>query len=392
MRLICLFWLNLTLVTGSCGQAQLPQEISNSEAFSTQSLASDEKSVKFRLEVVAERLEVPWGFAFLPNGDLLFTERPGRVRLIENGKLRAESVFKVPDVEPSGESGLMDIAIHPNFKENRFVYLAYAYRADGKAVRIVRYKFDGKTFVEPKTIIENLPAAQFHAGTRARFGPDGKLYVTVGDATDWNLAQKTDSLAGKTIRLNEDGSVPSDNPFVKSKNYRPEIYSLGHRNAQGLAWSAEGLMFQTEHGPSGFEGRGGGADEVNLVEAGKNYGWPEIWGLKAKEGMEIPLLEYTPACAPASLMIYKGDKFPAWKGNLFFGCLRGVRLIRVKMDGCKVIGQENLLEGKLGRIREVGESPDGFIYFSTSNRDGRGRPAETDDRIFRIVPVKDAEN
>lgn len=389
MRLVSFILLNLTLVTASCGQTQIPKAVSESETFSTQSLTSDEKSVKFRVEVVAERLEVPWGFAFLPNGDLLFTERPGRVRLIENGQLRAESVFKVPDVEPSGESGLMDIAIHPNFKENRFVYLAYAYRADGKAVKVVRYKFDGKSFVEPKTIVENLPAAQFHAGTRARFGPDGKLYVTVGDATDWNLAQKTDSLAGKTIRLNEDGSIPADNPFVNNKNFRPEIYSLGHRNAQGLAWSAEGLMFQTEHGPSGFEGRGGGADEVNLVEAGKNYGWPEIWGLKTKEGMEPPLLEYTPACAPASLMIYKGDQFPDWKGNLFFGCLRGARLVRVKMEGSKVIGQENLLEGKLGRIREVGESPDGFIYFSTSNRDGRGRPAETDDRIFRIVPALD---
>jgi glucose/arabinose dehydrogenase len=145
-------------------------------------------------------------------------------------------------------------------------------------------------------------------------------------------------------------------------------------------------MFQTEHGPSGFESRGGGADEVNIVEAGKNYGWPTIWGTRTQEGMEPPLLEYSPACAPASGAFYNGDKFPAFKGNFFFGCLRGARLIRVVLDGRRVVRQENLLEGNVGRIREVGEGPDGFIYFSTSNRDGRGRPAKNDDRIMRLVP------
>lgn len=371
------------LILSAFGCGSSPTGLAESETVSTQN-----DNVKFRVETVAGGLEVPWGFAFLPDGNILLTERPGRVRIIESGKLKAEPVFKVADVEPSGESGLMDISLHPNFQENKFVYLAYAYNQDGKRVKIVRYKFDGKTFVEPKIIIENLPAAQYHAGTRARFGPDGKLYVTVGDATDWELAQKTDSLAGKTLRLNDDGSVPNDNPFVGNKNYRPEIWSIGHRNAQGLAWNAEGLMFQSEHGPSGFEGRGGGADEVNLVERGKNYGWAEIWGNKSKDGMESPLLEYTPACAPASMAVYNGDKFPQFKNNLFFGCLRGIRLIRVKLDGRKVVAQENLLEGKFGRIREVGVSPDGFIYFSTSNRDGRGNAAKDDDKILRIVPDK----
>jgi len=354
----------------------------------SETVTTQKGDAKFRVETVAGNLEVPWGFAFLPDGNLLFTERTGRVRVIENGKLRAEPVFTVADVEPSGESGLMDISIHPNFKENNFVYLAYAYRGDGKQVKVVRYKFDGKTFSEPKIIIENIPAAPNHAGTPCRFGPDGKLYVTTGDATDWNLAQKTDSLAGKTLRLNDDGSIPPDNPFAADKNYRAEIYTIGHRNAQGLAWSADGLMFQTEHGPSGFEGKGGGADEVNLVERGKNYGWAEIYGKATRDAMESPLLEYTPACAPASALIYKGDKFPAFRGNLFFGCLRGARIIRVVLNGRNVVSQENLLEGKFGRIREVGESPDGFIYFSTSNRDGRGSAAETDDRILRLVPVR----
>ena len=344
--------------------------------------------VKFKVETVATGLEVPWGFAFLPDDKMLLTERPGRVRLIEKGKLRDEVVFKVPDVEPSSESGLMDISIHPKFEENKFVYMAYAYNDDGKQVKVVRYTFDGEMLKEDKIIIDKIPGAPNHAGTRCRIGPDGKLYVTTGDATDWDLAQKTNSLAGKTLRLNDEGSVPEDNPFVDNPKYRPEIWTIGHRNAQGLAWQpGSGLMFQTAHGPSYFEGKGGGGDEVNIVEKGKNYGWAEISHTETREGMESPLLEYSPACAPASGMFYTGDKFPEFKGNFFFGCLRGTRIIRVKLDGRKVIGQEDLLKGNFGRIREMGEGPDGYIYFSTSNRDGRGRPTEDDDRILRIVPA-----
>ncbi len=352
------------------------------QGFATQDAAN------FKVETVASGLEVPWAIDWLPNGDMLFTERPGRVRLIQNGKLRPEPVYVVPDVEPSSESGLMDISVHPNFAQNNLVYLAYAYRADGKRVKVVRYKFADGKLTEPEIVIENIPGAPNHAGMRADFGPDGKLYVTTGDATDWNLAQNPNSLAGKTLRLNDDGSVPKDNPFVGREGYRPEIWSTGHRNAQGIAWQSEtGLMFQTEHGPSQFEGRGGGADEVNIVEAGKNYGWPVIWGNKTQEGMVAPLLEYTPACAPASAAFYTGDKLQQFKGNFFFGCLRGAKIIRVVLDGRKVVRQEDLLSGNVGRIREVAEGPDGYLYFSTSNRDGRGTPAENDDRILRIVPA-----
>ncbi len=350
-------------------------------------IASD--SAKFKVETVASGLKVPWGFAFLPNKDLLFTERPGTVRIIENGKLADKPVFTVPDVEPSSESGLMDIALHPDFPNNNFVYMAYAYNKDGKHVKIVRYKYNDKTLTEDKIIIEGIPGAPNHAGTRNRFGPDGKLYITTGDSTDWNLAQDKKSLAGKTLRLNDDGSIPGDNPFVDDKNYLPQIWTIGHRNAQGLAWQpGSGLMFQTSHGPSSFEGRGGGADEVNIVEKGKNYGWPDIYGMREKAGMETPLLEYTPACAPASGMFYDGDKFPEFKGNFFFGCLRGTRIIRVVLDGRKVVKQENLLERNFGRIREMAEGPDGYIYFSTSNKDGRGNAAKDDDRIMRIVPAE----
>ena len=345
--------------------------------------------VKFRVETVATGLEIPWAFAWLPNKDMLVTERKGRVRIIEKGKLRAEPVFTVPDVEPTGESGLMDITLHPDFAANGFIYIVYSYNSDGKFVKVVRYKYADGKFAEPKVIVDKIPGAPNHSGSRCRFGPDGKLYVTAGDSTDWNLAQKLDSLAGKTLRLNDDGTVPKDNPFVSTAGARPEIWSYGHRNAQGLAWQpGSGLMFQTEHGPSFFEGKGSGGDEVNIVERGKNYGWAEIHHTEKRDGMVSPLLEYSPACAPGSGMFYNGSVFPAFKGNYFFGCLRGAKIVRVTLDGRNVATQENLLENTYGRIREMEEGPDGYIYFSTSNRDGRGTAAKDDDRIMRIVPEK----
>lgn len=371
----------IVVLTFGCG-SNAPIGMAENQEVETQ-----DKSALFRVETVATGLQVPWGFAFLPNRNLLFTERPGSVRIIENGKLRAEPVYTVPDVEQSSESGLMDISLHPNFSTNNFIYLAYAYDTGDTKVKVVRYRFDGNRFLEPTVIIENIPAAPNHAGMRARFGPDGKLYVTTGDATDRNLAQQMNSLAGKTLRLNDDGTVPSDNPFLNQKDSRPEIWTLGHRNAQGLAWQpGSGLMFQTEHGPSGFDGPGGG-DEVNIVEQGKNYGWPTIHHRETQAGLEPPLLEYTPACAPASGMFYNGSAFPAFKGNFFFGCLRGTRIIRVTLNGRNVVSQENMLDDTFGRIREMAEGPDGYIYFSTSNRDGRGRPAAEDDRIMRLVPA-----
>lgn len=357
----------------------------------------ESKSVpKFRVETVATGLEVVWSIVFAPDGRMFVAERPGRVRLVENGKLRPEPFFKVPDIEQDGESGLMGITLHPNFKENRFFYLAYAYedKSKEKYVRVARYKENGQTLIEPKVIIEAIPASQYHAGTRLKFGPDGKLYITTGDATKQKRAQDLSSINGKTLRLNDDGSIPQDNPFIDQKGARPEIWSYGHRNAQGLDFQpGSGLMFQTEHGPSGIDGTGllnrFGGDEVNIVERAKNYGWDVISHKAKKEGMETPLIEFSPAIAPASGMFYSGGLFPGFKNNFFIGGLKGQRIIRLVLDGRKIISKDNLLEKQFGRIRDIAEGPDGAIYFGTSNRDGRGDPELIDDRILKLLPFEE---
>ena len=371
----------LISVALACGQPPSGQGAGEIESSST-------KEVSFQVETVVAGLQVPWSIAWAPDGRMFFTERPGRVRVVVNGQMRSQPLIVLTDVEPTGESGLMSLALHPQFAKNHFLYLSYAYKGESQLVRVVRYRETEAGLTDRKVIIENIPAAQFHAGCRLGFGPDAKLYITTGDATERQLAQKLDSLAGKTLRLSDDGTVPSDNPFVGQQNARPEIWSLGHRNAQGMDWQpGTNLMFQTEHGPSGFDGPGGG-DEVNVVERGKNYGWPLIHHKETRAGLEAPLQEYTPAVAPASGAFYRGSAFPQFRGNFFFGCLRGERIIRLVLDGRRVVSQEALLQGKYGRIRDVAEGPDGAIYFSTSNQDGRGKPARDDDRIIRLVPSK----
>jgi glucose/arabinose dehydrogenase len=340
--------------------------------------------VALRIETLVTGLEVPWSVVFTSPARMLVTERAGRIRVVENGTLRKEPLGVLEDVEETGESGMMGLALAPDYETSRLLYVSYAYDAPGGIeVRVVRYRDEGSRLSGRRVIVDRLPAARFHAGSRIRFGPDGKLYVTTGDATRRELAQRMDSLAGKTLRLNPDGSVPADNPFRSSP-----IFSLGHRNAQGLDWHpSSNLQFQTEHGPSGFDGPGGG-DEVNLVEAGKNYGWPLIHHRQARQGLISPLLEYTPALAPAGGSFARGGRMASFRNDFFFATLLGERLIRVRLDPAgprKVAESEELFQGVFGRLREAVFGPDGALYLTTSNRDGRGRVRTGDDRILRIT-------
>ena len=340
--------------------------------------------VSLKVEIFVDGLDVPWSLAFTSPARMLVTERPGRVRVVENGVLQKAPLGVIADVESRGETGLMGLTLAPDYPASRLIYLSYAYTVTGGIrVRVVRFRDDGSGLSDRKVILEGLPAAQFHAGCRLRFGPDGKLYVTTGDATTGEIAQKMGSLGGKTLRLNPDGSIPADNPFPGSP-----IYSLGHRNSQGLDWQpGTRLQFQTEHGPSGFDGLGGG-DEVNIVEAGKNYGWPVVHHKESKEGMVSPLLEFTPAIAPSGASFVTGSRVPALRGDFLFACLRGERLMRVRLDPKDprhVLATEALFDHEFGRLREVQNGPDGAIYFTTSNRDGRGSVHPGDDRVLRLT-------
>ncbi len=342
-----------------------------------------------QLDTVVSGLEVPWSLAWTSPTRMLVAERPGRVRLVENGVLRKEPLAVIADVESTGETGLMGLAVDPDYERSHLLFLSYAYSSrsapSGIAVRVARYRDSGDRLLPERTVLEGLPAAQFHAGCRLRFGPDGKLYVTTGDATRREIAQRMDSLGGKTLRLNPDGSIPPDNPFPGSA-----IYSLGHRNSQGLDWQpGTNVLFETEHGPSGFDGPGGG-DEVNRIEPGKNYGWPATHHRMSRAGMVSPLLEFTPAIAPSGATFVRGSKLPSLKGDFVFACLRGERLVRVLFDPAdpgRVRAVEDLFVGRLGRLREAAMGPDGALYVTTSNRDGRGQRHTNNDMIIRIYEI-----
>ncbi|MBI2619064.1 MAG: PQQ-dependent sugar dehydrogenase [Ignavibacteriales bacterium] len=342
--------------------------------------------IEFRVETVAADLEIPWSIVFDQAGTMYFTERSGNLKMIRKGEKKPSLIADVDDVVHQGEGGLMGLALHPDFESNGFLYVSYTFRFKGSlANRVVRYALKNGALQERRIIVPYLPGSAVHNGCRLRFGPDRKLYVTTGDAANRQRAQDPTSLGGKILRLNDDGSIPPDNPDPKSA-----IFALGVRNPQGIDWHPRfKLLFETEHGPSGFDGPGGG-DEVNIIEAGKNYGWPVIHHREEKEGYVSPLLEYTPAVAPASGMFYSGMAFPGFANNFFFGGLRGTRIQRIVLEpnsSRKVVREEALLLGEFGRIREVAQGPDGAIYFSTSNT-SRGRPTSDDDRILRIIPIK----
>ncbi len=341
----------------------------------------------YRIEVVAQGLYVPWSIVFADSSRMLITERNGKLRVIQNGVLIERPLHVFSDVSSRAEEGLMGLALDPDYSSNQFIFISYAHEREGDLfVRIVRFKDNQDFLSDQRIILDGIPAARFHAGCRLRFSPDGKLFITTGDATERDLAQEPDRLEGKILRINSDGSVPDDNPFPGSP-----VWSYGHRNPQGIDWyPGTDILFSTEHGPSGFDGPGGG-DEVNIIYKGKNYGWPIVHHTEHRDGMEDPVLEFTPAVAPASGMFYRSGVIADFKNNFLFGCLRGEGIMRVVVDvkdPANIVSCEKLKDVSFGRIRDIAEGPDGSIYFSTSNRDGRGSVREGDDKICRIVKTK----
>jgi aldose sugar dehydrogenase len=332
---------------------------------------------RFGVQVYLTGLEVPWSLAFAPDGRLFLTERTGRVRIVQNGQLLAQPALTVEDVWAQGEAGLLGLALHPRFAENRFVYLFYTAAEGATPVnRIVRYRELNNALGERAVILDRVPAAIIHDGGRLRFGPDGHLYLAMGDVAVPARAQSLGSLAGKILRMTDDGRTPGDNPF------NSPVWSWGHRNPQGLDWHPEtGDLWASEHGQVGN-------DELNLIVRGGNYGWPVIEGGQALPDMIAPVLFFSPSIAPSGLSFYTGTAIPGFRNDVFFTALAGMHLGRVRLDPAaprQVLAHEALLRGRYGRLRDVITGPDGALYVSTSNRDGRATPSADDDRVLRIV-------
>jgi glucose/arabinose dehydrogenase len=342
----------------------------------------------FKVTEIAKGLDHPWSMAFLPDGSMLVTERVGRLRLIKGGALLPQAIFGVPSVHTGSQAGLFDIVLHPNFANNNIVYLTYAAGTRAaNGTHVARARFDGASLKDLQVIFTALPLKDTdnHYGGRMAFLPDGTFVLTIGEGFEYReKAQDLTSDLGKIVRLNEDGTVPQDNPFVGQASVRPEIYTWGHRNPQGLLFDAQsGRIYETEHGP-----RGG--DELNIIVARKNYGWPVItYGMDysgayvspytQRAGLEQPVIYWTPSIAPSGLAVYRGDKFPAWKGDLFAGALAFKHLRRIHLDEHgNVVDQEQLLNGLHWRIRDVRAAPDGFLYVCTD---------ETDGRVLRLEPA-----
>ncbi len=321
------------------------------------------------LSIVAENLDIPWEIAFLPSGDMLVTERSGSLLRIGDN----DQKHTIEGVEHSGEGGLLGLALHPDFQDNSWLYLYLTTRTDqGLVNRVERYSYMDDSLSKKTTIITGIPGASYHDGGRIAFGPDGYLYITTGDAGIESLAQDTTSLAGKTLRVADDGSIPDDNPFSSA------VYSYGHRNAQGITWDDAGNMWQTEHGRSG---RLSGMDEVNRIERSNNYGWPLIEGDETNATMQSPIAHSgaDETWAPAGIAYLDG--------HLFFAGLRGESLYQARINNDNTLSITAHLREDFGRLRAVTIGLDGFIYVSTSNTDGRGSERTGDDKIIRINPT-----
>jgi glucose/arabinose dehydrogenase len=334
---------------------------------------------RFAVVTVADGLAHPWGLAFLPGGDLLVTERPGRLRLVRDGRLVERPIAGVPTVNSRRQGGLLDVALHPDFATNALVYLSYAGDGDGGAnTEVARGRLVADRIEDLEVIFRARPKTpgSLHYGSRLLFASDGTLFITLGERySEMDQAQDPSDHLGTVVRLNDDGTIPADNPFADGDGGAPEVYSYGHRNVQGIAMRpSDGAVWTHEHGPKG-------GDEINILRPGANYGWPAItYGVDYSgeiisdrthaPGMEQPLLHWTPSIAPCGMAFYDADAFPAWRGNLLVGSLKFTHLRRLVLDGDAVVHQEELLRDRARRIRDVGVGPDGLVYLLTDHGDG----------------------
>ena len=343
--------------------------------------AGDEERNDLDLVTIAAGLEHPWGMAFLPDGRVLVTERPGRLRIVERDGKTGPSIAGVPAVDAKGQGGLLDVALDPGFAKNRLVYLSYTEpREGGNGTSVARGVLEGGSLAGVQVVFRQQPAMQggYHFGSRLVFARDGRLFVTLGERNIGRAqAQTLDNTLGKIVRINPDGSIPPDNPFVGRQGALPEIWSYGHRNVQGAALNpVTGELWANEHGPKG-------GDELNRVLPGRNYGWPtvsygtEYSGGKISDGgtapgIEPPVHYWVPSIATSGLMFYTGAQFPAWRGSAFVGGLKSQQLVRLRLDGDRVVEEERLLRGVVKeRVRDVEQGPDGYIYLLTDEDNGR---------------------
>ncbi|MDF2613973.1 MAG: glucose sorbosone dehydrogenase [Clostridia bacterium] len=341
---------------------------------------AESRQFPYDIEVIAENLFIPWAIAINGGGKLYFTERSGAIRMIEDGELNPQPLFtfRTPFVS-QGEGGLMGIVLDPNFSQNHYIYVMHTYAEGGQIYnRVVRLVEEDNRASIDRVILDRIPGGRIHNGGRIKIGPDQKLYVTTGDAGNAMLAQDLTNLAGKILRIELDGSIPEDNPIVNSP-----VYSLGHRNPQGLAWNSRNMLYASEHGSRAH-------DEINLIRPGANYGWPLVQGNEDTSEVPVqkPLIHSgEDTWAPSGVTFVSQGP---WQGKLLAATLRGEKLLAVSLseEGTEVEQAESWLQSEYGRLREVIQADDGSIYLTTSNRDGRGNPDRTDDRIIRLIPKR----
>lgn len=417
-RLTLIFTVILAAANIACSQATRdsvdlgsPNASEQKKAFPAQSRVANIKSkTAFEVVVVAKGLKNPWAVEPLPDGSFLITEKEGRMRIVsakgeisepiagllpvgQGGVSAASGEGGLPPISARGQGGLLDVALSPTFTRDRTIYWSFSEQREGGSGTSVAsgvLSADGRNLLQVRVIFRSLPTYEngLHFGSRLAFGPDGMLYITLGDRFDKEVmrpqAQKLDSHSGKIVRIKPDGTIPADNPFVKEKGALTEIWTLGHRNLQSATFDDKGRLWTVEHGAQG-------GDELNLIEKGKNYGWPIIsygeeysgepipGNITAKEGLEQPIYYWDPVIAPSGAQFYTGKAFPEWQGNIFVGGLVTERLVRLIMKDNRVVGEEHMLTDRGVRIRDVRQGNDGELYVVTDESDGE---------LLKIIPAK----